>query len=138
MKVETYLFFNGKCEEALTFYQQLLGIEVSMLMRYKESPDQSTCPPNCEEKVMHGNFKIGETSFMASDGDCEGEPNFSGFSLSYTALDDDDAHRVMNGFADGGEITMPLDTVFWGGLFGMVKDKYGMSWMVSVLSEDHP
>lgn len=136
MKVETYLFFNGKCEEALTFYQQLLGIEVSMLMRYKESPDQSMCPPNSDEKIMHANFKIGETALMASDGDSEDQPNFQGFSLSFDVPNKAEGERVINGLAEGGKITMPLAPSFWGGLFGMVTDKYGISWMVSVLEEE--
>ena len=135
MNVETYLFFNGKCEEALTFYQKLLGIEVSMLMKYEESPDQSLCPPNCGDKVMHANFRIGDTAFMASDGDCEGEPQFQGFSLSLNAESEEQGQAIMQGLAEDGEIKMPLAPSFWGGLFGMVTDKYGMSWMVSVLEE---
>lgn len=134
MKVETYLFFGGKCEEALTFYQQLLGIEVSMLMKYNESPDPSLCPDQCGDKVMHANFKIGETAFMASDGDCQGQTNFSGFSLSFNVDSEEEGQRLMAGLCEGGKITLPLAPSFWGGLFGMVKDKYGISWMISVIS----
>jgi len=133
MKVETYLFFGGKCEEALTFYQQLMGIEVSMLMKYKESPDQTLCPPHCGDKVMHANFKIGETAFMASDGDCQGTPQFSGFSLSFNVDTEEEGQKLIASLSENGEITLPLAPSFWGGLFGMVKDKYGMSWMISVI-----
>lgn len=132
MKVETHLNFEGKCEEALTFYQKLLGIEVSMLMKYEDSPDQSLCPDGFDNKIMHANFKIGETAFMASDGDCCGAPNFSGFSLSFNAESEAEATRIIEGLSEGGKVTTPLSPSFWGGLFGMVTDQFGLSWMISV------
>lgn len=82
---------------------------------------------------MHANFKIGDTSFMASDGDCTGEPDFGGFSLSFNVASEEEGNRIMEGLATNGKITMPLAPSFWGGLFGMVTDQYGISWMISVL-----
>ncbi|MCY7295391.1 VOC family protein [Alteromonas sp. a30] len=132
MKVETHLNFEGKCEQALTFYQKLLGIEVSMLMKYRESPDQSLCPEGFGDKVMHANFKIGETAFMASDGGCTGKPNFSGFSLSFNAESETEAQRIIKGLSEGGKVTTSLASSFWGGLYGEVTDQFGLTWMISV------
>ena len=133
MKVEIHLNFAGKCEEALTFYQQLLGIEVSMLMKYHESPESTLCPLGFENKVMHANFKIGETALMAFDGNETSTCQFSGFSLSFNVATEEEGHRIMEGLAIEGCITAPLAPSFWGGLFGTVTDQFGLSWMISVL-----
>lgn len=134
MKVETHLSFEGQCEEALIYYQQQLNIEVSMLMRFADSPDPSLCPPGAENKIMHANFKLGETAFMASDGTCSGETSFSGFALSFNADSEAEGHRIFTAFAKEGSVGKPLHTSFWGGLYGEVTDKFGLTWMISVLS----
>lgn len=133
MSVELFLDFNGKCEEALTYYQSLFGIEVSMLMRYEDSPEPEQCPANSQQKIMHANFKIGDTTFMASDGECLGEPNFSGFSLSLNISNEEQGTLILNSLAEQGSIIKPLSSSLWGGLFGSVKDRYGLTWMISVL-----
>lgn len=135
MHVQSYLFFDGRCEEAVEFYRKALGAEVTMLMRYKDSPDPlppGMIPPGSENKVMHASFRIGDTEVMASDGSCAGNTNFKGFSLSVTVPDIATADRVFGALADGGQVQMPLGKTFWSPRFGMVADRFGVGWMVIV------
>jgi PhnB protein len=132
LSIQPYLFFGGRCEEALEFYRTALGAEILMLSRFKDAPEPQGLPDCFDEKVMHVSFRIGETILMASDGRCEGEQNFDGFSLSITVPDEGEAERVFAGLGDGGLITMPLEKTFWAPKFGMLQDRFGVSWMVSV------
>lgn len=132
MQVEPYLFFEGRCDEALEFYRRVLGAEVTMLMRFKESPEPDMYPPGAEEKVMHANVRIGNTTLMASDGRCEGQAAFRGFSLSISLTDEAEAERIFSALSDGGEVQMPLARTFWSPRFGMVADRFGVSWMINV------
>ncbi|MDQ6703767.1 MAG: VOC family protein [Pseudomonadota bacterium] len=132
MQVQPYLFFDGRCEEAVEFYRKALGAEVTMLMRFKESPDPGMCSPGSLDKVMHLTFRIGETTLLASDGECKGQPNFQGFSLSLTAPDDAEAERLFALLADGGQVRMPLTKTFFSSRFGMVADRFGVPWMIVV------
>ncbi|MGH8635596.1 MAG: VOC family protein [Burkholderiales bacterium] len=131
--IQPYLMFEGRTEEALEFYRKALGAEVQMLMRYKESPEPAKCPDGSAppgEKVMHSAVKIGDSLLMASDGFCTGKPSFAGFSLSYPAKDEADAKRRFDALAAGGKVQMPLSETFFAKAFGMVADKFGLSWMV--------
>ena len=133
MQVQPYLFFDGRCEEALTFYRNVLGAEIGMMMRWKDSPEpcpEGTIPPGSENKVMHAALQIGGTTVMASDGRCGGAPNFQGFSLSLDAADDVEAKRLFDALSDGGQVQMPLGKTFFASSFGMVADRFGVSWMV--------
>jgi PhnB protein len=135
MRIEPYLFFNGRCEEAIDFYKKALGAEVLMLMRFKDSPEPSQpgmIPPGSENKIMHVSLRIGETTLMASDGRCTGESEFKGFSLSITMADEAEAERTFSALAEGGQVQMPLSKTFWSPRFGMVTDRLGVGWMVSV------
>jgi PhnB protein len=135
MKVQSYLFFDGRCEEALEFYKKTLGAEVVMLMRFKESPepcDPNMVPPGSEEKVMHASFRIGETEVMASDGNCHGTPAFQGFSLAIQTPTEAEADKKFNALAEGGQVQMPLTKTFFSEKFVMFADKFGVSWMVLV------
>ena len=132
MQVQPYLMFNGRTEEAINFYKSKLGAEVSAMMRFKESPDQSMMPPGSGEKIMHSCFKIGDTQVMASDGECGGKTNFEGFSLALNAANAAEAERLFKGLSDGGKVTMPLTKTFFSPSFGMVADKFGVGWMVIV------
>jgi PhnB protein len=131
-KVQPYLFFGGRCEEALTFYQSALGAKIEMVMRHKDSacqPPAGTLPPGYEDKIMHSSFRVGETEIMASDG-C-GEASIpSGFSLSLSVPSTSMADRVFGALAEGGEVQMPLSETFFSPRFGMVKDRFGVGWMV--------
>jgi PhnB protein len=130
MVVQPYLFFDGKCEEALEFYKKAVGANVTALMRFKDSPSQEHNPPGSAEKVMHCNFSIGNSQIMASDGDCKGQMKSDGFALSITADNTDQAEQMFNGLKDGAQITLPLTQTFFAKRFGMLKDKFGVHWMI--------
>ncbi len=135
--VQPYLFFDGRCEEAIEFYRRTLGAEVTMLMRFKDSPEPpkpGMHPPGSENKVMHANLRIGETTILASDGRCQGQPSFQGFSLSLTVPDEATAERLFGALANGGQVQMPLAKTFFSPRFGMVADRFGVLWMVYVAS----
>lgn len=136
MRVEPYLFFNGRCEEAVEFYKKALGATVAMLMRFKDSPEPHApgmLPPGSENKVMHVSFRVGDTTVMASDGFCKGQTEFQGLSLSLTVSNEAEADRVFAALADGGQVQMPLNKTFWSPRFGMVTDQFGLGWMVTVM-----
>ena len=142
MAVQPYLFFDGKCEEALEFYKKALDAKVEMMMRFKENPE----PPqpgdaNCAgpmptadmaEKIMHSAFKVGDVQILASDGMCSGKPTFQGISLALSVKTEAEADKRFAALAAGGEIQMPLAKTFFSPKFGMVADKFGVSWMVMV------
>ena len=134
MKIEPYLFFQGRCEEALDFYQTVFEAKKTMLMRYRESPEPPPMPlpPGWEDKVMHAALEIGQTQLMASDGCGSESLNFEGFSLSVQLPDAGTATRVFDRLADGGEVRMPLEKTFFAPCFGMVVDRFGVGWMVIV------
>jgi PhnB protein len=136
MLIQPYVFFEGRCEEAIEFYKHALGAKVEMLMRYKDSPEPpkpGMCPPNSEDKVMHACFRIGETAVMASDGRCTGKQSFQGFSLSLTVKNVAEATRLFTALEDGGKVRMPLGKTFFSPSFGMVNDRFGVSWMIIVM-----
>jgi PhnB protein len=132
MLVQPYLNFNGCCDEALEFYKKAIGAKVGMLMRFKDAPDQSMISPGSENKVMHSSFQVGETTIMASDGRCTGKANFHGIALSITANSEAEADKLFGGLAEGGQVNMPLSKTFFSPKFGMLSDKFGVGWMISV------
>ncbi len=134
--VQPYLFFGGRCEEALEFYRTAFGAQVDFLMRYKESPEppvSGQLPPGWENKVMHTSFRVGGTTLMATDGDKEGQ-KFAGFSLSLALPTTAEAERAFTALAAGGQVMLPLTKTFWSPCFGMLTDKFGIGWMVSVVA----
>ena len=138
--VQPYLFFGGRCEEALEFYRIALGAHVEMLMKYKDSPEPQppgTLPAGFENKVMHTSFRIGETTLMGSDG-CGESAGFTGFSLALGMSTEADAERAFTALAAGGQVKMPLTKTFWSPRFGMLTDRFGMNWMISVAAPSAP
>ncbi len=133
--VQSYLFFNGNCAEAVEFYRKALGAVVEFSMPFKDSPEPpppGMMPPNWGDKIMHTSFRVGQTIVMASDG-CGVEPKgFQGFSLSLSVATEAEAERYFNALAAGGKVSMPLNKTFWSPRFGMLEDKFGIGWMVSV------
>jgi PhnB protein len=130
--IQPYLFFEGRTEEALQFYSKALGARVEMMMRYKDGPE-GQCPDGPvppADKVMHAEFKVGDSVVMASDGMCSGKPHFVGFSLSYPARDPADARKRFDALSFGGHVHMPLGETFFASAFGMVTDRFGVPWMV--------
>ena len=135
MQVQPYLFFEGQCEQAIEFYEKALGAKVQRLLRFKDCPE----PPNknCSgsaaphgDKVMHASLEIGQTQVLVSDGRCQSSPEFKGFSLTLTVEDEEQVEKMFNALLDGGQILMPLDKTFFASKFGMVKDRFGVTWIV--------
>jgi len=131
MKVQPYLFFDGRCEEALEFYKKAIGAEIGMMMRVGESPEENSAdaPANA---ILHASFFVGSSLIMASDGFAKGQPKFEGFCLSINAENEEECKEFFEALADGGQITQPLIKTFFSPSFGMVKDKFGVHWMVTV------
>ena len=139
MQIQPYIFFEGRCEEALEFYKRAVGAQVTGLLRIKESPEPhppGMLPPGSENKVMHAAFKIGDSTLYASDGSCRGKATFEGFSLSIGVRDDAEAERVFAGLGEGGQVRQPLTTTFFSSRFGMVADRFGVPWMVIVQKDE--
>jgi len=132
MQVQPYLNFDGRCEEALDFYRQAVGAEVVALMRFKDSPDPSMISPGSENKIMHSSFRVGDAVLLASDGRCQAKPNFQGVSLALTVPDEATAEQRFAALSDGGQVQMPLTKTFFSPRFGMVADRFGVTWMVLV------
>jgi len=130
MRIEPYLFFDGRCEQALEFYRKTLGAKVEALIRYKENPEPKYNPPNSDDKVMHGLMRIDDTQIMVSDGNCQGAPRFQGFSLTLYARSADEAKRLFASLSEGGRVEMPLGETFFAESFGMLADRFGVGWMV--------
>jgi PhnB protein len=139
MNLEPYLFFEGRCDEAVAFYGKALGAEVLFLMRYKENPepqDHSNLPSGSEDKVMHATLRIGENSVMVSDGLCTGQPDFQGFSLALTTLDEVEADRWFSALVEDGQVRMPLTKTFFSPAFGMLTDRFGVPWMIQTVTRE--
>jgi PhnB protein len=140
MKVEPYLFFNGRGEEAVNFYKKALAAEVLMLMRVNESPEPpppDCMPPGFEHKIMHASLRIGDTLLMLSDGNSAAPASFQGFSLSLTANDVAHAERLFAALGDGGTVHVPLGKTFYSPCFGMLVDRFGVGWMIIVEDPAH-
>jgi PhnB protein len=130
MQVQPYLFLDGQCEDALAFYRKALNAEVTSLMRFKEAPDPSMITPGSAEKIMHASFRVGDTELLASDGRCQGNANFQGFALTLNAKSAGEAETLFGALAEGGQVQMPLAKTFFSPSFGMVADKFGVSWII--------
>jgi PhnB protein len=131
VEVQAYLDFDGRCDEALEFYRTAVGAEVTAIHRFKDGPP-GMCSPGIEEKVMHASFRVGKSTVLASDGHCQRQNSFQGFSLSLTVADDAKAEKLFAALSDGGQVTMPLSKTFFSSSFGMVADRFGVSWMIYV------
>jgi len=133
MQVHAYLSFDGRCEEALKYYEKTLGAKLGLVMRFSESPDKpppGMLPPGAENKIMHSELHIGDTLVMATDGNCAGKPSFSGISLAISVGQEADARRLFDALAKDGQVQMPLGKTFFSPAFGMLVDRFGINWMV--------
>jgi PhnB protein len=135
-QIQPYLFFEGRCQEALDFYRRAIGAEVTALMRFKESPDPGMIQPGSEDKVMHASFRVGDTTIFASDGRCGGRASFQGFALSLAVANESEADRLFGALVEGGQVIMPLTTTFFSPRFGMTTDRFGVTWMVNVMLQE--
>lgn len=147
MQIQPYLFFEGRCEEALNFYRDQLGASIGTMMRFSEAPpmDPAQAPEGCAggpppdgNKIMHADFRIGDSTLMASDGMASGKPAFAGVSLSLLVADVAEAERCFQALAQGGQVQAPLSKTFFSPAFGMVADRFGVSWLVVAEDPDQP
>jgi PhnB protein len=132
LKVQPYLFFDGRCQEAIDFYRQVFDADVQMVMHFKDCPVPTSVPPGSDDKIMHASIRVGDTEMFMSDGHCGGNPSFQGFSLSVSPANDAEAARLFSALGDGGVVNMPLGKTFFASSFGMVADRFGVNWMVMV------
>ena len=134
MVVQPYLHFYGRCEEALAFYEQALGAEVTFKMRHKDAPGEFAAEGEAGERIMHASFKVGQTTLMATDGlpNETPVPPYSGFSISVSLDSTAKGEKIFEALAQGGQIRFPWQPTFWARGFGMVVDKFGVPWMVNV------
>jgi PhnB protein len=132
MQVQSYLFFDGRCDEALEFYKKAIGAKVNMLMRFKDAPDQSMISPGSKDKVMHAQFEVGDTKVLASDGRNTGAPKFDGFALAISANSEADADKMFAALVEGGQVVLAMHKTFFSPRFGMLADKFGVHWMILV------
>jgi len=130
MDVQAYLFFDGKTDEALAYYAEKIGAKTEALMRFEECPAKEQMPEATWSKVMHSNFRVGDTQIMASDGNCGGQATFAGFSLTINVETDEEAERLFNALAADGRVEMAMGPTFFASRYGMLVDKFGVSWMV--------
>jgi PhnB protein len=138
MPITPYLFYEGRAEEAIGFYQTALGAETVMLMRNSDAPEPpppGMMPPGSEAKIMHAELRIGDSTLMVSDGHCAGAAKFAGFGVSLPVTDATQAERRFTALAEGGTVRMPLGPTFFSPAFGMVEDRFGVLWMVAVPME---
>lgn len=138
MQIQPYLNFKGRCEEAIEYYKVAADAKVETIMHFRDFPgddaEKGRIPPELDNKVMHACFRIGDAAVMASDGDCQGQGNFDGISLALSVPNEADARRLFTNFSDGGKVGMPLDKTFFSPCFGMVTDRFGVSWMINVVA----
>jgi len=132
--IQPYLFFEGRCAEAIEFYRTALHAEVQTLMRFRDGPGPAQYPPGQEDKIMYANLRIGGDTVLVADGRCEAPARFQGFALSLTVASVAEADQFFGALADGGQIQMPLAQTFFSPRFGMVVDRFGVSWMVYVVA----
>jgi PhnB protein len=130
VQIQPYLFYNGRCEEAIEFYRAAVGAEVTMLMRFKDSPEPTS--HGSEDKVMHASLRIGDSTLLVSDGRCSRQLSFEGFALSLVVANDAEAEQRFTALSDGGQVQMPLAKTFFSSKFGMVTDRFGVLWMIYV------
>lgn len=135
MQLQPYIFLEGRCEEALEFYQQAIDAQVTYMLRFNESPDKEQCGDMPGDKIMHSSVRVGDAEFMATDGMCQSPPSFQGFALALSVEDEAKVERYFNALAEGGEVQMPLGKTFWSPKFGMLKDRFGVSWMINLVTE---
>jgi PhnB protein len=136
MHVNPYLSFEGRCEEAIEFYKKAVGAKVQQMMRFKDAPADTCGPqvtPGTENKIMHASLTVGDSLMMASDGRCMGQAKFDGISMSLAADNDADAEKYFANLSEGGKVHVPMSKTFFSSRFGMVQDRFGVTWMVIVL-----
>lgn len=133
MQLAPYIFFYGRCAEALEFYKGVFG-GTAEVMRVKDSPMAADMPGHAGDSVMHASFKAPGVEFFASDGREQKavNPDEGNISLALDAASAEEGEKIFNALAEGGKVSMPIAEAFWGGRFGMIQDKFGLEWMMTL------
>jgi PhnB protein len=130
MRLNPYLNFNGECEAAFKFYQQVLGGKIETMMPFEGTPAANQVPANMRNRIIHAGIRIGDTIVMGSDAPPERASQPKGFALSLQLEKIAEAERVFDALAEKGEIGMPFGKTFFAERFGMLKDRFGVPWMI--------
>lgn len=132
-QLDTYLFFDGNCAEAMRFYQEALGGKIEDIMKYGDGPQ--SCAEGAKDRVMHASLLLGDRRLMASDTHVPCSAAHQGFAVAYNVATKEEARRVFDALAAGGKVTMPLEKTFWTEAFGMLTDRFGIPWMIGIVGE---
>jgi len=130
-QLNAYLFFNGQCEEAFTFYAKVLGGEIEAMMPHEGTPAAGNVPPEWRKKIIHARMRVGDTLLMASDAPPDHSEPAKGFKVNIGVDDPKEAERIFKAFSEGGTVQMPIQETFWALRFGMLVDRFGTPWMVN-------
>ncbi len=131
MTFNPYLTFNGNCAEAFARYAEIFGAEIGEVMKFGDAPSGVSLPPISDDLVMHAQLNLGDSVLMGSDMSGSGETKYSGIQIQMGYDDVDEARRVFEALAEGGEVEMPFEKTFWAAGFGMVRDRFGVPWMIN-------
>lgn len=133
LNIDVYLTFSGNCEEAMNFYQKVLGGEITYMQRHADAPEGCgfPVPAGWDQKIMHASLQLANMTLMGTDNAPENFEKPQGYHISLSLKDEAEARRVFTELSDGGSIIMPLEKTFWAKLFGLFNDRYGISWMVN-------
>jgi PhnB protein len=131
MHINPYLSFDGKCEEAVTAYQKILGGEIVAMMRYEAGASEMQTPPEWGKKIMHARLVFGDNVLMASDAPPDRFRKTQGMEVALNMKEPAEAERIFNALAEGGSIMMPLGETFWAVKFGALTDRFGTPWMIN-------
>jgi PhnB protein len=131
MKLNAYLLFNGRCEEAFQFYHQVLGGKIEAMIRHAGSPAEAATPVEWRDKIMHARLNVEGAVLMGSDAPPDRYQQAKGFSVAINVEDPKEAERIFHGLAEGGNVGMPIQETFWAARFGMLVDRFGTPWMVN-------
>ena len=135
MQFNSYLLFDGNCEEAFKTYEKIFGGKIEMMLNHEGTPASVQVPPEWQKKILHARITIGNSVLMASDAPPGRYSKPQGFSVNIGLTDVKEAERIFSALSEGASVTMALGETFWAHRFGMLTDRFGIEWMISVKSE---
>jgi PhnB protein len=131
MRLSHYLLFNGECEAAFKFYEQILGGKIEGMITYAGSQAEDQVPAEWRDKILHARMTVGDSEIMASDAPPGRYEKPRGFSVTIQPKDSAEGERLFKALAEGGAVQMPFQKTFWSPGFGMCADRFGIPWMVN-------
>jgi PhnB protein len=131
MQMNPYLTFDGQCEEAFKLYEKVLGGKIVAMMSHEGTPAAEHVSPEWRSKIMHARLVVGDKVLMGSDAPPDRRHPMEGFSVTLGIDKPEEAERIFNALAQGGEVRMALEKTFWAERFGMLVDRFGTPWMIN-------